>query len=156
MKSPSAPRKSAVVPQTSHSNRRQTVSAPNASYDSDLDAHEDGGGDLPKKVQDDTGDAGGGAIKKAGGDANKKVGGYVNKQVGSGANGKVGGGVNKEVVSGANKEIGGNKSKEGSAAGDSSSKAVRKLTYSSAHKGCGGGVKGKVGIQHMIVKWNEL
>ena len=133
---------------TSNSSRRQTVSAPNASYDSDLGAHEDGGRDLPKKVQDGTGDAGGGAIKKAGGDANKEVGGYVTKQVVGGANGKVGGGVNEE--------IGGNKSKEGSAAGDSSSKAVRKLTYSSAHKGCGGGVKGKVGIQHMIVKWNEL
>ena len=133
---------------TSNSNRRQTVSAPNASYDSDLDAHEDGGGDLPEKIQDGTGDVGGGAGKKAGGDANKDVGGGASKKVGGGAKRKVGGGANKDE--------GGNRGKQASAAGDHSSKAVRKLTYPSAQEGCGGVVKGKVGIQRMIVKWNEL
>ena len=139
MKYPSAPRKS-VVPQTNNSNRRQTVSAPNASYDSDLDAHEDGDGEQLKKVQDCIGDVGDSAIKKAGGDAIEEVGGDVSKKVGGGSKRKVGGDAKKEE--------GGNKSKEASAAGDHSSKAVRKLTYTSAQKGSGGGAKGKVGIQH--------
>ena len=139
MKYPSAPRKSAVAPLSSDIKRRKTVSAPNANYDSDLDAHEvDGGGDLPKNVKFGIGDVEGGANVKAGGDASKEVGGGVNKRLGGGANRKVGGGVHKEV--------GGNANKLASAAGDNCSKVMRKLTYPSAQKGSGGGAEGKVGI----------
>jgi len=133
VKYPSAPRKS-VAPQSGSSNRRKTVSAPrgDASRESGPDAVEDGGGDLSKD-----GDVGGVESTEVGGVKSTEVGGPESTDVGGAESTDVGGAESTKVGGVERTEMRRDGNQIESAAGD---KVVRKLTYSSAQKGPGGGV----------------